>query len=179
MGTIILKKLQPSPTRTLTINNLQSLDISIDMPAMIYAIPESTDEDAIGMKVEGNQSTVNISWTLVDQDSTVVSEMTGGDAVETADEQMVFLIGMGKVGGDATAAEILANKNSMQSSGVEYSYQLDLKDNSGTTFFTKKGIITKVNVSKSGSTPVTYNASIMFSTAEMIAESQEADQGSG
>ena len=131
------------------------------------------------MKVEGNQSTVNVSWTLVDEDSTVVSELTGNDAVETADEQMVFLIGMGKVGGDATAAEILANKNSMQSSGVEYSYQLDLKDNSGTTFFTKKGIITKVNVSKSGSTPVTYSATVMFSTAEMIAEPIEADQGSG
>ena len=28
MGTIVLKKLQPSPTRTLTIDNLQSLDIS-------------------------------------------------------------------------------------------------------------------------------------------------------
>ena len=59
MGTIVLKKLQPSPTRTLTINNLQSLDISVDMPAMIYTIPESTDESAIGMKIEGNQSTVN------------------------------------------------------------------------------------------------------------------------
>mgnify|MGYP003389159665 CR=1 FL=1 len=177
MGTIILKKTAPTPTRTLTIKNLQSLDISIDMPAMIYAIPESTDEDAIGMKVEGNQSTVNISWTLVDEDSTVVSEMTGADAVETADEQMVFLIGMGKVGGNATASEILANKNSMQSSGVEYAYQLELKDNSGTTFFTKSGIITKVNVSKSGSTPVTYSATVMFSTAEMIAE-QENAQGS-
>jgi hypothetical protein len=172
MGTIVLKKLQPSPTRTLTINNLSSLDISVDMPAMVYAIPESTDEDAIGMKVEGNMSTVNVSWTLVDEDSTVVSELTGNDAVETADEQMVFLIGMGKVGSTG-------NTNSLQSSGVEYTYQLDLKDNSGNTFFTKQGIITKVNVSKSGSTPVTYSATVMFSTAEMIAEPIEADQGSG
>ena len=163
MGTIVLKKTAPSPTRTLTIRNLQSLDISIDMPAMVYAIPESTDEDAIGMKVEGNQSTVNISWTLVDEDSTVVSEMTGSNAVETADEQMAFLIGTGVQGSTA-------NQNSMQSSGVDYTYQLDLKDNSGTTFFTKQGIITKVNVSKSGSTPVTYSASIMFSTADMVAK---------
>jgi len=170
MGTIILKKVTPTPTRTLTIRNLQSLDISVDMPAMVYQIPESTDEDAIGMKIEGNQSTVNISWTLVDEDSTVVSEMTGSDAVETADEQMVFLIGMGKTGGDATSAEITSNQNSLQSSGVDYTYQLDLKDNSGTTFFTKQGIITKVNVSKSGSTPVTYSASIMFSTANMVAK---------
>lgn len=174
MGTIVLKKLQPSPTRTLTINNLQSLDISVDMPAMVYTIPESTDESAIGMKIEGNQSTVNISWTLVDQDSTVVSELTGNDAVETADEQMIFLIGTGVQGSTA-------NQNSIQSSGVEYAYQLDLKDNSGNTFFTKKGIITKVNVNKSGSTPVTYTATIMFSTADMTAapDNQEADQGSG
>ena len=169
MGTIVLKKLSPSPTRTLTINNLQSLDISVDMPAMVYTIPESTDESAIGMKIEGNQSTVNISWTLVDEDSTVVSEMTGSNAVETADEQMAFLIGTGIQGSTA-------NQNSMQSSGVDYTYQLDLKDNSGTTFFTKQGIITKVNVSKSGSTPVTYSATVMFSTANMVAE-QENDQG--
>jgi hypothetical protein len=170
MGTIVLKKVTPTPTRTLTIRNLQSLDISVDMPAMVYQIPESTDEDAIGMKIEGNQSTVNISWTLVDEDSTVVSEMTGSDAVETADEQMVFLIGMGKTGDGSSAAERTANQNSLQSSGVDYTYQLDLKDNSGTTFFTKEGIITKVNVSKSGSTPVTYSASIMFSTANMVAK---------
>ena len=170
MGTIILKKTSPTPTRTLTIKNLQSLDISIDMPAMIYAMPNATDEEAIGMKVEGNQSTVNISWTLVDEDSTVVSEMTGADAVETADEQMVYLIGTGIEGSTA-------NQNSMQSSGVDYAYQLELKDNSGTTFFTKSGIITKVNVSKSGSTPVTYNATVMFTTADMVAE-QENVQGS-
>jgi hypothetical protein len=170
MGTIVLKKLSPSPTRTLTINNLQSLDISVDMPAMVYTIPESTDESAIGMKIEGNQSTVNISWTLVDEDSTVVSEMTGSNAVETADEQMAFLIGTGIQGSTA-------NQNSMQSSGVDYTYQLDLKDNSGTTFFTKQGIITKVNVSKSGSTPVTYNATVMFSTADMVAKDDVEDKG--
>jgi hypothetical protein len=165
MGTIVLKKITPTPTRTLTIRNLQSLDISVDMPAMVYTIPESTDESAIGMKIEGNQSTVNISWTLVDEDSTVVSEMTGSNAVETADEQMIFLIGTGVQGSTA-------NQNSLQSSGVDYTYQLDLKDNSGTTFFTKQGIITKVNVSKSGSTPVTYTAQIAFSTADMVAKEE-------
>jgi hypothetical protein len=176
MSDIILKKTAPTPTRTLHIKNLGSLDITNDMPAALYSIPESTDESTIGIKIEGNQSQVNISWTLVDEDATVVDEMTGSDAVETADEQMVFLIGMGEAGADAPDNGV-ANKNSMQSSGVDYTYQLDLKDNSGTTFFTKQGIITKVNVNKSGSTPVTYNATVMFSTADMVAKDDVEDKG--
>lgn len=163
MGDIILKKLSPAPVYTYHIRNLIDLSIDLEVPVIIYQIPTSPDDDAIGIKVDGNKSVVNISWTLVDEDSTVVSEMTGSDAVETADEQMIFLIGTGIQGSTA-------NQNSLQSSGVDYTYQLDLKDNSGTTFFTKEGIITKVNVSKSGSTPVTYSASIMFSTANMVAK---------
>ena len=56
--------------------------------------------------------------------------------------------------------------------GSTFAYQLQLLDNNGSVFFTKNGIITKLNVSKSGSTPVTYNASVLFSVATMTANNE-------
>ena len=60
MGDILLKMTQPF-TKTYRIKNLGSLDIAQDLPAMIYALPESTDDDAIGVKVDGIITKVNIS----------------------------------------------------------------------------------------------------------------------
>ena len=102
MGDILLKMTQPF-TKTYRIKNLGSLDIAQDLPAMIYALPESTDDDAIG--------------------------------------------------------------------GTSYVYQFQLLDNNGSPFYTKNGIITKVNISKSGDAPVTYNATVVFSVATMTAGS--------
>ena len=148
MGDIILKMTQPF-TKTFHIKNLGSLDIAQDLPAMIYALPESSDDQAIGVKVEGNLTTINVSWTLVDEDATVVD----GASILTADQQMNFIMG------------------DFQPQGSQYAYQLQLLDSNGSSFFTKNGIITKVNISKSGGTPVTYDATVMFSVATMTAGS--------
>jgi|TARA_R110000851_G_scaffold126224_2_gene257514 hypothetical protein len=149
MGDIIIKMTQPN-TKTYRIKNLGSLDIMQDLPAMIYALPESNDQAAIGIKVEGNLTTINVSWTLVDEAATVVD----GASILTADQQMNFLM------------------DDFQPLGSTFAYQLQLLDNNGSVFFTKNGIITKLNVSKSGSTPVTYNASVLFSVATMTANNE-------
>ena len=146
MGDIIIKMIQPE-SKIFHIKNLGSLDIVQDLPAMIYALPESSDDDAIGVKVEGNLTTINVTWTLVDEDSTVVD----GASILTADQQMSFLL------------------NDFQPKGASYAYQLQLLDGSGNSFFTKSGIITKCNILKSGDTPVTYQANVLFSIADMTA----------
>tara|TARA_B110000495_G_C22845314_1_gene492913 strand:- start:67 stop:516 length:450 start_codon:yes stop_codon:yes gene_type:complete len=149
MGDILLKMTQPF-TKTYRIKNLGSLDIAQDLPAMIYALPESSDEKAIGVKVEGNLTTINVSWTLVDEAATVVD----GASILTADQQMNFIMG------------------DFQPQGSQYAYQLQLLDSNGSSFFTKNGIITKVNISKSGDTPVTYSATVMFSVATMTGNNE-------
>ena len=120
---------------------------------MIYALPESAADAAIGVKVEGNLTTVNISWTLVDEAATVVD----GQSILTADQQMNYLMG-----------------TDFQPQGTQYSYELKLLDKDGNSFFTKNGIVTKINVSKSGSTPVTYGATMMFSVATMTVSLEDA-----
>ena len=149
MGDIIIKMTQPN-TKTYRIKNLGSLDIMQDLPAMIYALPESNDQAAIGIKVEGNLTTINVSWTLVDEAATVVD----GASILTADQQMDYLT------------------DDFQPKGSEYTYQFQLLDNGGSVFYTKNGILTKVNISKSGDTPVTYNATVMFSVATMTGNNE-------
>ena len=149
MGDIILKMTQPF-TKTFHIKNLGSLDIAQDLPAMIYALPESDDQAAIGVKVEGNLTTINVSWTLVDEAATVVD----GASILTADQQMDYLT------------------DDFQPKGSEYTYQFQLLDSNGSSFFTKNGILTKVNISKSGDAPVTYNATVMFSVATMTGNNE-------
>jgi hypothetical protein len=99
MGDIILKKTDPTTLLgvshapyTYHIRNLGDLTIDLGMPTTVFSLPEEKDTAAIGMKVEGNTTQINLSWTLVNESSTVVDELTGGDAIETADEQMAFLM---------------------------------------------------------------------------------------
>ena len=170
MSDIILKRTSPSPTRTLRIRNFDSLDIQLDSPVMIYALPETPDHGALGMKVEGNMSTVNLSWTLVDQTTTVIDELTGGSSILTADEQMAFLI-------NHTAS----GQEGFQPISIENAYEIKLlKSDNSTVFFTRTGIISKISVSKGGDTPITWVANIQFSTAEMVAAAEappETNQG--
>jgi len=156
MGNITIKKISGKVTETLpltfNIKNLVSLDILLETPALVYAIPESEAIDAIGMKVEGNTMLINISWTLVDSDATLV---------ETADEQMEFLM------------------HTFQSASVSDNYEFKLfpnNSNGNDAFFTQTGILTKANVNKTGDRPVTYTATVVFAVANMTtaADNQEA-----
>ena len=163
MGNITIEKLTGKVTETLpltfNIKNLVSLDILLETPALVYAIPESEAIDAIGMKVEGNTMLINISWTLVDNDATLVDQLTGSAAVETADEQMAFLM------------------DTFQSASVSDNYRFRLfPNNSNTAFFEQTGILTKANVNKTGDRPVTYTATVVFAVANMTtaADAQEA-----
>ena len=159
MSDILITKTSPSPTRTLRIRNFDSLDIQLDSPVMIYALPETPDDGALGMKVEGNMSTVNLSWTLVDQTTSVIDELTGGSSILTADEQMEYLLR----GGEGV--------DGFQPFSIENAYTVKLlKSDNSTVFFTRTGIISKISVSKGRDTPITWVANIQFSTGEMVAQ---------
>lgn len=161
MGNITIEKLtgKNSPL-TYNVRNLQNLDIVLETPALVYAIPESEAADAIGMKVEGNTMLITISWTLIDDDTTLVDQKTGGNSILTADDQMSFLM------------------ETFQSSSVSDNYRFRLfpnNSNGNDAFFTQTGILTKAGATKNASTPVTYSATVVFAVANMTtsADNQE------
>ena len=172
MGDIIITRLSPSPTYTYHIRNLLDLTVDLEIPIIVYQIPTSPDDDAIGIKVDGNKSVITIAWTLVDEDTTVVDELTGDDAIKTADEQMAFLLTA-----DIKNTQTGVIGVGMQPLDLAYKYELKLMPNTGSTaFFSKLGILSRISVSKSGDTPVTYTATVTFATASMTSDTVEKAQ---
>ena len=148
--------------------HLDSLDTSTDaMP-----LPQANDESNILTKTQGNSMRITINWVMADEDDTVVltnnvvddqwtasvgadlSDLkeTNGDlkypngTVKTPDEQARFLL------------------EDFQNSGVEFRYAIVVGD----TKINKTGVIERVSMKKTGSTPVTYKASLTFLVGNVV-----------
>jgi len=119
------------------------------------ALPQAIEGDAenVLVKAEGNTLRFMITWTLHDDDTSVVSSDGGtissskyGGSVSTADEQARFLT------------------EEFQLKGVEYRYQI-VVGNSG---ISRYGLIEKISLMKSGSTPVTWRATLQFVAGDVV-----------
>ena len=119
------------------------------------ALPQAIlgDAENVLVKAEGNTMRFTVVWVLHDDDTSVVTSQGGtidsskyGTSVSTADEQARFLT------------------EEMQSKGVEYRYQLVIGDSA----ISRYGLIEKLTLQKSGSTPVTWKATIQFIAGDVV-----------
>ena len=145
----LLKQLAPS-VFTYHAKNLIILDIGLDQPSLPFALPESDETQAQIIKVEGNIMTITFSWILVGEagSGTLVDELTGGNAIETPEQQRDFLL------------------RTFQSKGIDYKFEFELQ--STTPAFKKQGLITKTIVRKTGDDPVQYTATVTFVVGTVI-----------
>lgn len=60
--------------RTTEIRNLKDVTVDVNTPIERYALPESSDVDAIAIKVLGNVSTINIQWTIIEEPTNIVRQ---------------------------------------------------------------------------------------------------------
>ena len=112
------------------------------------------DAENVLVKAEGNAIRISVGWILHDEDSSVVTSQGGtidtskysGGSVDTADEQARFLI------------------EDMQNKGIEYKYLLVLGD----TNISRYGLIEKIQLQKSGTTPVTWKATLQFIAGDVV-----------
>ena len=105
------------------------------------------------VKAEGNTMRFTVVWVLHDDDSSVVSSQGHtissskyGGSVSTSDEQARFLT------------------EEMQSRGVEFRYQIIVGDSA----ISRYGLIEKLALVKSGSTPVTWKATLQFIAGDVV-----------
>ena len=124
-------------------------------PVSPMALPQAVlgDAENVLVKAEGNTMRFGGSWILHDDDTSVVSSdghtissSKYGGSVGTADEQARFLT------------------EEMQSKGVEYRYQIILGDSA----ISRYGLIEKLSLQKSGSTPVTWKATLQFVAGDVV-----------
>ena len=125
------------------------------MPVSPMALPQAVlgDAENVLVKAEGNTMRFVVSWILHDDDTSVVSSdghtissSKYGGSVGTADEQARFLT------------------EEMQSKGVEYRYQIILGDSA----ISRYGLIEKLSLQKSGSTPITWKATLQFVAGDVV-----------
>ena len=119
------------------------------------ALPQAAlgDAENVLVKAEGNTMRIVVTWTLHDDDTSVVTSDGGtidnskyGASVSTADEQARFLT------------------EEFQSKGVEYRYQIII----GNSAISRYGLLEKLSLTKSGTTPVTWRATIQFVAGDVV-----------
>ena len=119
------------------------------------ALPQAVlgDAENVLVKAEGNTMRFVVTWTLHDDDTSVVTSDGGtidnskyGASVATADEQARFLT------------------EEFQSKGVEYRYQIIIGDSA----ISRYGLLEKLSLAKSGTTPVTWRATIQFVAGDVV-----------
>ena len=124
-------------------------------PVSPMALPQAVlgDAENVLVKAEGNTMRFVVSWILHDDDTSVVSSdghtissSKYGGSVGTADEQARFLT------------------EEMQSKGVEYRYQIII----GNSAISRYGLIEKITLQKSGSTPITWKATLQFVAGDVV-----------
>ena len=142
---------------TYAIRNIESVSIDIAQPVSAMALPQAVlgDAENVLVKAEGNTMRFTVTWILHDQTTSVVSsdghtlstvKYGSGGSVGTADEQARFLT------------------EEMQCKGVEYRYQIIIADSA----ISRYGLIEKLSLQKSGSTPITWKATLQFVAGDVV-----------
>ncbi|MFM7796153.1 MAG: hypothetical protein ACKO7N_05250 [Candidatus Nitrosotenuis sp.] len=148
------------------IRNLQSLDIQLSTPISVVAMPESNDGNAVLTKAEGNTMRFNVSWVIHDEsvatvltnpynenggndgDGSTVVDYAGDSGFKKADNQVKFLLN----------PQGLNNTSAFQCNSLIDKYQIII----GETGFSRVGLLENIQITKQGSSPVTWNASLSF-----------------
>ena len=178
--------------RTTEIRNLANLVINTNTPLERFSIPESTDDKSILIKVMGNQSTITITWTLLKEATNIVKQALTGREVVNCDAN--GYVG-GIIGGDTTATDNQLKwwTTIFQPNSIFDRYNLYLGDcatnpipNTTPTTraqeeanfkfsraYHKEGTIQDLLFVKTGTTPVTYEGTMVFYVGDIQTEPNE------
>ena len=119
------------------------------------------------VKAEGNTMRITVTWVLHDDDTSVVTVPNNDTTfVVGTTTTSGFVISSSKYGGSVDTADEQARflTEEMQLKGVEYQYQLIIGD----TAISRGGLIEKISLQKSGSTPVTWKATLQFIVGDVV-----------
>ena len=138
---------------TITIRNFESLEFRLESPAGDFPIPETEDFGNIVVKAEGNRLSINVSWTIHEETTCIISGGTYdlycpavcAPTVQTVAQQIDYWL------------------NVFQPYSIEAKYSMTVDG------ITRAGYIRSLSLSKSASTPVTYSANLDFIAGDVVA----------
>jgi hypothetical protein len=126
-------------TDTYTSNNINTVSYDFSSPVAPMPLPQSSDEENILIKVEGNTTTVSVTWTVIDEPS--------GNAFSGSNAQTAM-------------AQVAHFKTSFVPVTMADSYELTIGTGSEAMIF--EGVIVKMGFSVSGRAPVTWEGNFQF-----------------
>ena len=130
------------------------------------ALPQSPLGDAANVlvKAEGNTMRFVVAWILHDDTTSVV--LPGYVDTDGSTVSSTFVIDSDKYGGSVGTADEQARflTEEMQLKGVDYRYQIIIGDSA----ISRYGLIEKVSLQKSGSTPITWKATLQFVAGDVV-----------
>ena len=154
------------------IRNINTVSINLTTPATAMPLPLAGDANNVLTKAEGNTCRISVSWVLHDEASDVILQNpynTDGSSVgggttpfglttkKNADDQVKFLVN--------NQAETSPSFSGFQTTYIEDKYQIII----GNIGFSRVGLIESIEVSKQGSTPITWTANLSFIAGAPIA----------
>jgi len=179
------------PNLTYHISNLASFSIDLDTPVCVIRLPQEGAEDTFVIKTQGNAQTMTVSWTLINETgniTTLVDELDGNNGrpgpVLTVCDQIDFLFNtMENKGikhqwdfyvGCSDYNECFTVTPGVGRTPITDAQSMCAFDNS--TEFRRAAKLTKLVVSKSGTTPVTYQANLSMVVGERLLTVDESTE---
>lgn len=140
--------------------NIVNFDQGLDIPVQTFAMPESSSDDAILTKAEGNVEKINFSWIIKDEalspardgSNNYINSFTRNEDSTTWDPRTP----------DGAYVYLIENFEKI-GIGDNFKYEFLLYDDANSKRLTAKyGVIQRISISKSATDPAVYNAAIEF-----------------
>ena len=172
--------------RTTEIRNIKDVTVDVNTPVERYAIPESSDSDAIAIKVLGNVSTITIQWTIIEEPTNIVIQcliactpetkpMCGGVAngnTTSINNQLIWWSTVFQTNSISDAYHLYLGDCTVNSLGCAgynpcgaYPPLTICDENANfckSLAFHKEGALNNFRATQTGVAPVTYDASVTF-----------------
>lgn len=157
------------------IRNISNIDIVLTEAVVATPLPESNDTLNVLTKADGNSIRVTVSWVIHDENTDVVlpnnytltgasttgttpvpfSQFSSDTGFRKADHQVRFLL---------EPNGLMSNASGIQVTGLTDVYQIII----GNTGFSRQGLIENIQITKAGTAPVTWNATMSFVCGNVI-----------
>lgn len=157
------------------IRNISNIDIQLTEQVVATPLPESNDTLNVLTKADGNTIRINVSWVIHDESTDIVlannynldgsagtgttpvpfSQYSSDTGFRLADHQVRFLL---------EPNGLLSGASGIQVTGLTDVYQIVI----GNTGFSRQGLIESIQVTKAGTSPVTWNATMSFVAGNVI-----------
>lgn len=128
---------------TITIRNFTDVSFELCTPVSDFPLPETKDICNILVKAEGNRLVISVSWLLADETCNLSSECP--PATKTVQEQLAYML------------------DCFQPQSIEDSYSISIDG------ITRVVFPRKWSFRKSGSGPITYDATVECIAGNVIA----------